>query len=176
MSELLRKKSPMAEATRNPPDRHGGDHRPGVNVIWTRRRSRPALIPPEQSKLGTSLSKSLSLSEQYSLTLQNGYNLIQQASSGAPASSTPVTNYENRAIGAAEYCHTGTSFSAARRSPPPMTDGCAKIGAEQKLFAASAYPARSARPHRANMRQWLDLPRELSSAATSAATSSLNPA
>ena len=32
----------------------------------------------DQSRLGTSLSKSLPLGEQYSLTLKNGYNLIQQ--------------------------------------------------------------------------------------------------
>ena len=38
----------------------------------------PRRSSQEQSKLGTSLSKSVPLSEQYSLTLQNGYNFIQQ--------------------------------------------------------------------------------------------------
>jgi len=45
----------------------------------------------EQSKLGTSLSKSLPLSEQYSLTLQNGYNVIQPMT-GMPGQ--PARNYE----------------------------------------------------------------------------------
>jgi hypothetical protein len=46
---------------------------PGVGPIWDKTAVEARLDPSqEQSKLGTSLSKSLPLSEQYSLTLQNG--------------------------------------------------------------------------------------------------------
>ena len=59
---------------------------PGAGSIWDKTAVEARLDPAqESSKLGTSLSKSLPLSEQYSLTLQNGYNLIQQAATPAPA-------------------------------------------------------------------------------------------
>ena len=58
----------------------------------------------EQSKLGTSLSKSVPLSEQYSLTLQNGYNLIQQGIVPVPGIvSHPARSYETDAVGEAEH-------------------------------------------------------------------------
>jgi hypothetical protein len=62
---------------------------PGLGSIWDRTAVEARVDPSqEQSKLGTSLSKSLPLSEQYSLTLQNGYNVIQQGAGarhpGAP--------------------------------------------------------------------------------------------
>ena len=52
---------------------------PGVASIWDK-TSVEARVDPgqEHSKLGTSLSKSAPIGEQYSLTLQNSYNLIQQ--------------------------------------------------------------------------------------------------
>jgi hypothetical protein len=52
---------------------------PGVGSIWDKTAVEARVDPSqEQSKFGTSLSKSLPFNEQYSLTLQNGYNLIQQ--------------------------------------------------------------------------------------------------
>src|SRR5258708_16937670 len=52
---------------------------PGVGSIWGQTAVQARVDPgQEQSKLRTSLSKSLPLSEQYSLTLQNGYNVTQQ--------------------------------------------------------------------------------------------------
>lgn len=86
--------------------RLGGDHCAwrridlGQDVAGSARRSR---IGPEQA--GTSLSKSVPLSDQYSLTLQNGYNLIQQvvvlalASSAIPGAQLrdrPVREVEHR--------------------------------------------------------------------------------
>ncbi len=58
---------------------------PGVGSIWDKTAIEARVDPSqESSKLGTSLSKSLPLSEQYSLTLQNGYNVIQQGHSSLP--------------------------------------------------------------------------------------------
>ena len=59
--------------------RLGGDAAPGVGLdLGQNRGGSPRRSRAEQSKLGTSLSKSVPLNEQYSLTLQNGYNLVQQ--------------------------------------------------------------------------------------------------
>src|SRR5260370_15969699 len=52
---------------------------PGVGSIWDKTAVEARVDPgQDQSKLGTSFSKSLPLNEQYSVTLQNDYNLIQQ--------------------------------------------------------------------------------------------------
>ena len=72
--------SPTAASRRNPPARAwAAITAPGVGSIWDKTAIEARVDPAqEQGKLGTSLSKSLPLSEQYSLTLQNGYNVIQQ--------------------------------------------------------------------------------------------------
>jgi hypothetical protein len=64
---------------------------PGAGAIWDKTAVEARLdLGQEQSKLGTSLSKSVPLSEQYSLTLQNGYNLIQQGHSSLPCADCVV--------------------------------------------------------------------------------------
>src|SRR5580698_8164120 len=69
---------------------------PGVGSIWDKTAVEARVDPgQEQSKLGTSLSKSLPLSEQYSLTLQNGYNVIQQGVVPVPGiAAHPSRNYQ----------------------------------------------------------------------------------
>src|ERR1700692_1750949 len=68
---------------------------PGVASIWDKTAIEARVDPSqEQSKFGTSLSKSLPLSEQYSLTLQNGYNVIQQGLAPVPGIGHAVRNYE----------------------------------------------------------------------------------
>src|ERR1700681_228465 len=79
-SDLLRQKF----STDVPPSQSSGTAwaaitAPGVASIWDKTAVEARVDPSqEQSKLGTSLSKSLPLNEQYSLTLQNGYNVVQQ--------------------------------------------------------------------------------------------------
>src|SRR6202048_1341781 len=49
---------------------------PGAGSIWDKTAVEARVDPSQdQTRLGTSLSKSLPLNQQYSLTLQNGYNL-----------------------------------------------------------------------------------------------------
>ena len=105
---------------------------PGVASIWDKTAIEARVDPAqEQSKLGTSLSKSLPLSEQYSLTLQNGYNLIQQVPGIA---ARPVRNYETEQSAKLSIGDTGTSFIAGQTLSSTDDKWLRKIGAEQKLF------------------------------------------
>ena len=135
--DLLRQKiSPNA-----PPENSSGSAwaaitAPGVGSIWDK-TSVEARVDPgsEQSKLGTNLSKSVPLSDSYSLTLQNGYNVIQQGLvpvPGVPAH--PSRNYETDQSAKLSIGDTGTSFSAGRTLSSSDDRWLGKVGAEQKLF------------------------------------------
>jgi hypothetical protein len=110
---------------------------PGVGSIWDKTAIEARLDPSQdQSKLGTTLSKSLPLwSDQYALTLQNGYNVIQQ--SFAPVvgiSGHPVRNYQTDQSAKLSITDTGTSFIAGQSLSSTDDKWLRKIGAEQKLF------------------------------------------
>ncbi len=109
---------------------------PGVNVIWDKTAVEARVDPSqEQSKLGTSLSKSLSLNDQYSLTLQNGYNVIQQGIIPVPGIiGRPSRSYETDQSAKLSIDDTGTSFSAGQTLSSADDRWLRKIGAEQKLF------------------------------------------
>jgi hypothetical protein len=109
---------------------------PGVGSIWDK-TSVEARVDPgaDQGKLGTSLSKSLPLSEQYSLTLQNGYNLIQQGIVPVPGIvSHPTRSYETDQSARLSITDTGTSFMAGQTLSTSDDKWLRKVGAEQKLF------------------------------------------
>jgi len=109
---------------------------PGAGSIWDKTAVEARLDPgQEQSKLGTSLSKSVPLSEQYSLTLQNGYNLIQQGLVPVPGIvSHPARSYETGQSAKLSITDTGTSFMAGQTLSTSDDKWLRKIGAEQKLF------------------------------------------
>ncbi len=109
---------------------------PGLGSIWDKTAVEARVDPShEQSKLGTSLSKSLPLSEQYSLTLQNGYNVIQQGVVPVPGiPGRPVRNYETDQSARLSITDTGTSFIAGQTLSSTDDRRLHKIGAEQKLF------------------------------------------
>jgi hypothetical protein len=89
----------------------------------------------EQGKLGTSFSKSLSLSEQYSLTLQNGYNVIQQGAVPVPGlAARPVRNYQTEQSAKLTLGDTGTSLIAGQTLSSADDKWLRKVGAEQKLL------------------------------------------
>ena len=87
--------------------RLGGDHRPRRRRrSGTRPRSRPASIPDRSraSSAPPSASRCRS-SEQYSLTLKNDYNLIQQGIVPVPGIvSHPVAQLRDRPVGEAQHC------------------------------------------------------------------------
>jgi hypothetical protein len=109
---------------------------PGVGTFWDKTAIEARVDPAqEQSKLGTSISKSVPLSEQYALTLQGGYNLIQQGFvpvPGVPAH--PIHTYESDQSAKLAITDTGTSFTAGRTLSSNDDKWLGKIGAEQKLF------------------------------------------
>jgi hypothetical protein len=109
---------------------------PGVGPIWDKTAVEARVDPSQdQSKLGTSLSKSLPLNQQYSLTLQNGYNVIQQGIVPVPGiPGRPVRNYETDQSVKLSIAETGTSFIAGQSLSSTEDKWLRKIGAEQKLF------------------------------------------
>jgi hypothetical protein len=109
---------------------------PGVASIWDK-TSVEARVDPgsEQSKLGTSLSKSLPLSEQYSVTLKNDYNLIQQGLVPVPGIvSHPARSHETDQSARLSVADTGTSLIAGQTLSTSDDKWLRKVGAEQKLF------------------------------------------
>jgi hypothetical protein len=109
---------------------------PGVGSIWDKTAVEARVDPgAEQGKLGTVISKSVPLSDGYSLTLQNGYNLIQQGFvpvPGVPAH--PSRNTETDQSAKLSIGDTGTSFTAGRTLSSSDDKWLGKVGAEQKLF------------------------------------------
>lgn len=109
---------------------------PGVGSIWDKTAVEARVDPgQDQSKLGTSLSKSVPLNERYSVTLQNDYNLIQQGIVPVPGIvSRPVRSYETDQSARLSITDTGTSFTAGQTLSTNDDKWLRKIGAEQKLF------------------------------------------
>jgi hypothetical protein len=110
---------------------------PGVGSIWDKTAIEARVDPlTDQSKLGTSFSKSVPLAgNQYSLTLQNGYNVIQQGS-------VPIIGFNGRATRSYEtdqqarlsITDSGTSLLAGQTMATTDDRWLRKVGAEQKLF------------------------------------------
>ena len=109
---------------------------PGLASIWDKTAVEARVDPgQEQSKLGTSLSKDLPLSEQYSLTLKNDYNVIQQGIVPVPGIiSRPARSYETDQSAKLSVTDTGTSFVAGQTLSSNDDKWLRKVGAEQKLF------------------------------------------
>jgi hypothetical protein len=109
---------------------------PGVGGVWDKTAVEARLDPSQdQSKLGTSLSKSLPLNEQTSLTLENGYNVIQQGIAPITcAAGHPMRNYQADQSAKLSLTDTGTSFTAGQSQSSTDDKWLRKVGAEQKLF------------------------------------------
>jgi hypothetical protein len=109
---------------------------PGVGSIWDRTAIEARVDPSqEQSKLGSSLSKSVPLNEQTSLTLQNGSSVTQQGLAAIPG----ITGHQARNTtmdqsARLSIADTGTSLLAGQSLSSTDDKWLRKIGAEQKLF------------------------------------------
>jgi hypothetical protein len=109
---------------------------PGAGSLWDKTAVEARLDPSQdQTRLGTSLSKSLELGEQYSLTLQNGYNLTQPGVVPVPGlAAHPSRNFETGQSAKLNLTDSGTSLSASQSLSSNDDKWLRKIGAEQKLF------------------------------------------
>jgi hypothetical protein len=109
---------------------------PGLGFIWDKTAIEARTDPTQdQSKFGTTLSKSLPLwSDQYSLTLQNGYNVTQQALVPVFGLGHTVRTYELDQSAKISFAGTGTSLIAGQTHSTADDKWLRRIGAEQKLF------------------------------------------
>jgi hypothetical protein len=136
-ADLLRQKfSPDSPPSQSSGTAWAAITAPGIGSIWDKTAIEARFDPAqEQSKLGTSLSKSLPLGEQYSLTLRNGYNIIQQGIVPVPGIATHhERNYQTEQSAKLSISDTGTSFIAGQSLSSTEDKWLRRIGAEQKLF------------------------------------------
>ncbi|MDE2380563.1 hypothetical protein [Bradyrhizobium sp.] len=108
---------------------------PGAGAIWDKTAVEARIDPgAESSKLGASLTKSLPLSGDYSLTLQNGYSVFQQGTAPIPGVAGRITrNYETDQTAKVTIGDTGTSLIAGQSLSTADDRWLRKLGAEQKL-------------------------------------------
>ena len=135
-ADLLRRKfSPDAPPLQSTGTAWAAVTAPGVGSIWDKTAIEARIDPAqEQSKLGTSLSKSLPLGERYSLTLQNGYYVIQQGMVPVPGiAARPVRDYRTEQVAKLSIADTGTSFTTGQSLSSSEDKWLHKVGAEQKL-------------------------------------------
>ena len=109
---------------------------PGFSSIWDRTAIEARVDPSqEQSRFGTSLSKSVPLSEQTSITLQNGNSVTQQGIAAIPGiTGHQARNYAMDQSAQLSIADTGTSLVAGQTLSSTDDKWLRKIGAEQKLF------------------------------------------
>ena len=109
---------------------------PGAGVVWDKTAVEARVDPgTEQSKLAASLTKSLPLSGDTSLTLQNGYSVNQQGTAALPGVGGHISrNYETDQSAKVTLTDTGTSISAGQTLSTTDDKWLRKVGAEQKLF------------------------------------------
>jgi hypothetical protein len=109
---------------------------PGVGSIWDNTAVEARLDPAqERSKLGATMSKSLPLNGPTSLTLQNGYNVVEQGTAAIPGTvPRPARSYETEQSAKLSIGDTGTSLIAGQTLSSAEDKWLRKWGAEQKLF------------------------------------------
>jgi hypothetical protein len=109
---------------------------PGAGPVWDKTAVEARLDPnQDSSKLGTSISKQVPLSDQYSLTLSNGYSMTQQGIVPAPGIAThPARSYATDQSAKLAIGDSGTSVTAGQTLSSTDDKWLRKIGAEQKLF------------------------------------------
>ncbi len=109
---------------------------PGLGSIWDKTAIEARTDPgQDQSKFGTSLSKSVPFGgDQYSLTLQNGYNVTQQTLVPVFGLGTSTRIFETDQTAKLGIVETGTSFIAGQTHSTADNKWIRRFGAEQKLF------------------------------------------
>jgi hypothetical protein len=136
MSELLAEK---ADNGGNVPQSSGtawaAITAPGAGSLWDKTAVEARLDPTQdQSRLGTSISKSMKLPDDYALTLQNGYNVFQQGALPVPGIGLrSAHSYETEQSARLDIGDTGASLIAGQSLSSTDDKWLRRIGAEQKL-------------------------------------------
>jgi hypothetical protein len=109
---------------------------PGAGALWDKTAVEARVDPTqEQSRIGTSISKELPLSDQSSVTLSNGYNVTQQGVVPVVGiTAHPSRSYETGQAAKLSIGDSGTSVTAGQTLSSTEDKWLRKIGAEQKLF------------------------------------------
>jgi hypothetical protein len=108
---------------------------PGAGSLWDKTAVEARLDPSQdQSKLGTSISKQVPLADQYSVTLQNGYNVTDQGVVAVPGiGGRTMRSYETDQSAKLDIGNTGASVTAGQSLSSADERWLHKISAEQKL-------------------------------------------
>jgi hypothetical protein len=109
---------------------------PGAGSIWDKTAVEARVDPgADQSRVGASLTKSVPLANDYSVTLQNGYSVNQQGTTALPGLAGRTSrNYETDQSAKVTITDTGTSITAGQTLSTSDDKWLRKVGAEQKLF------------------------------------------
>ena len=109
---------------------------PGAGSIWDKTSVEARVDPSQdQSKLGTTISKQVPITDQTSLTLENGANVIQQGVVTGPGiNARPSRSYDTEQSAKVSNSDTGTSLTAGQRLSTSDDKWLRRIGAEQKVF------------------------------------------
>jgi hypothetical protein len=109
---------------------------PGAGAIWDKTSVEARVDPTQdQSKLGTTISKQVPITDQTSLTLENGANVTQQGVvTGPGVAARPSRNYDTEQSAKISNTDTGTSLTAGQTLSTGDDKWLRKIGAEQKVF------------------------------------------
>ena len=136
MSELLEEKSANGG---NVPQSSGtawaAITAPGAGSLWDKAAVEARVDPgQDQSRLGTSISKQVPLADQYSVTLQNCYDMTEQGSVPVPGVGGRTTHgYQTEQSAKLDIGDSGTSVTAGQSLSSADDKWLRKIGAEQKL-------------------------------------------
>lgn len=108
---------------------------PGVGSIWDKTAVEARVDPAQETgKLGTSVSKSLPLDEQVSLTLQNGADVIQPGLVVVPGiAARPARSYDTAQSARLSIADSGTTLVAGQTLSSGNEKWLHHVGAEQKL-------------------------------------------
>ena len=108
---------------------------PGLGSIWDKTALEARIDPTQdQTRFGTSLSKSVPLDGgQYALTLQNGYNVVQQSTLPGIGGHFGHS-YGTDQSAKLNITDSGTSLIAGQSLSSSSDRWLRTIGAEQKLF------------------------------------------
>jgi hypothetical protein len=106
---------------------------PGAGSLWDKTAVEARVDPgQDQTKLGTSLSKSVPLADKYSITLQNGYNMTDQGALPVPGSRSS-RDYGTDQSAKLDIGDSGASVTAGQSLSSTDDKWLRKIGAEQKF-------------------------------------------